>query len=511
MLKLVLRLAAGLVGLLVVALIAGVFWLRSSAPSLSGEYGVEGLSAKTSIVRDEYGVPHIFAENVEDAYTALGFVHAQDRLVQMEFLRWVAQGRLAEKVGASGVDTDKLSKTLNLKKIGELSLARADAETVRAFQKYANGVNAYIDSHKGAWPLEFVLLGETPEKWSAADVFSLSGLILFAMPDWQDELVHADFSRQLSAEQMDEFFPLYPENAPVTYSASVAPSKEARSANPAGESRHAGWPFAKGGFASNTWVVAGSRTKSGLPILASDPHGGFTAPIDYYLSRIEGPGFSFRGVGSPGFPAYMMGHNSKIAWGLTDLGADVADLFLERTIDADTYEGPDGPLPFTVREEVIKVKGGEDITLKVRETRHGPVISDVHKGAADYAATVGPEYAVALSMEASKRGVNFSSAMFHVNKAQNWNEFVAALEGYDFQQNFSFADREGNIGMVSAARLPEKDGSETHMPREGWLADNDWKEVKSVATILHEENPAQGFIANANNRLTPYGSSYEAS
>lgn len=509
--KVLLRLVGAVAGLVMIAVAGGYLWLKSSAPALNGDVSVHGLAAETAIVRDEYGVPHIFAETVEDAYAALGFVHAQDRLVQMEFLRWVAQGRLAEKVGAGGIETDKLSRTLNLRRIGELSRAQADENTVKAFQKYADGVNAFIDSHTGAWPLEFVLLGETPEHWSAEDAFSLSGLILFSMPDWQDELVNARFANQLSPEQMADFFPPYPDDAPVTYSSSVAPQKEARKRETSTPGQHAGWPFVRGGFASNTWAVAGSRTKSGLPILASDPHGAFTAPIDYYLSRIEGPDFSFRGVGSPGFPAYILGHNKSIAWGLTDLGADITDLYLERTIDENLYEGPDGPAPFTIREEIIKVKGGNDIMLKVRETRHGPVISDVHRDAAAYAAAAGPNHLIALQMEASSAGVAFPSVMLQVNNARNWDEFLAALEGYDFQHNFSYADRDGNIGMVSAARLPEKNGDGMLTPREGWIAGNDWTRIKPVASVLYEKNPVQGFIANANNRLTQEGSSYEAS
>ena len=509
--KIAARVAVGLAVTTAVLVAGAFFWLKSSAPSLNGKLVVAGLSDNVSIVRDEYGVPHIFAETQGDAYTALGFAHAQDRLVQMEFLRWVAQGRLAAKVGAGGIETDKLSRTLNLKKIGEISHARADAETIRSLQQYADGVNAYIASHKGAWPLEFVMLGAQPEPWTVSDIFSLSGLILFALPDWQDELVRAKFSSRLSPDQMQDFFPPYPENAPVTYSASVSPPTAPEDASRTNAIRHAGWPFVKGGFASNTWAVHGSHTKSGLPLLASDPHGGFTAPIDYYLARISGPGFSMRGVGSPGFPAFLSGHNDRIAWGLTDIGADVTDLFLERGLDAQTYEGPSGPLPFKTRTEVIKVKGGEDVVLAVRETRHGPVISDVHQGAKEYADGFGKDYAVSLSAEAFTRGVSFTAAMMQANKAQNWEQFITAMKDYDFQHNFSYADRNGNIGMVSAARLPDRNDAGSHTPRKGWLEENDWSKAIPVASILHEQNPARGFIANANNRLTPAGSSFEAS
>lgn len=509
MLKIIRRLAIGVFGAVAVALIVGFFWLKSSTPALNGARVVAGLQEEASIVRDEYGIPHIFAESLDDAYAALGYAHAQDRLAQMEFLRWVSQGRLAEKVGPSGVDTDKLSRTLNLIKIGRLSEARADDRTKRAFQKYADGVNAFIASHKGAWPLEFVLLGATPEPWSASDIFTLSGVILFSVPDWRDELVYADFAERLSADQMNDFFPAYPKNAPVTYSNNASPNEASR--NTPARQGHAGWPFARGGFASNTWAVHGSKTKSGMPLLASDPHGGLTAPIDYYLTRIEGPGFSLRGVGAPGFPALLLGHNSHIAWGLTDIGADISDLYLKRRVGDTSYQGPDGPLPFASRKETINVKGGDAIVIDVRETRHGPVISDVNKRAAAYAARFGPDYVVSLSVEASHRGIAFTSALLDVNRAQNWNDFVAALVNYDFQHNFSYADRFGNIGMVSAARAPSRPAENGHLPKKGWLVENDWSDVTPVASILRETNPTVGFIANANNRLTPHGSPFEAS
>ena len=507
--KILIRTAVVIAGLLVVASIALFFWLRSSVSDYHGEQALPGLSADVTIMRDENGIAHIFAQTLDDAYAGLGFAHAQDRLWQLELMKRVSGGRLAEIIGEDGLEYDYLAHTLNLAEMGRITGERMNQETKAAIASYASGVNAYIDSHSGAWPLEFILLGVEPSHWTETDSLVMAGIGMFGMPNWEEELVNARLASLVGQDRLQEFLPAYPADAPVTHDPQDrSPETEITRKFPTMSS----WPFRAGGFSSNTWAIHGSRTRTGKPILASDPHGGLSAPTDYYLARVVGPDFEVMGATWPGLPGFMLGTNGYIAWGLTDMMADVTDLFVEKFAGDNSYYTPDGKAPIITREAIIRVKGQEDRIIEVRETRHGPIISDFHEEAANVAEELArgnakganETFAIAYASDARTHGNLMTQAMVGLAKARNWDEFEAALSSYEFQHNFSFAAVDGSVGMISAARMPErKPAADGLQPAPGWDGKHDWLGILGTEAMPRTLNPAKGFIFNGNNKLEP--------
>ncbi|HSV30129.1 MAG TPA: penicillin acylase family protein, partial [Candidatus Omnitrophota bacterium] len=410
-----------LILLTVVSASVAFVWLMSSLPRIEGRMPIKGLNMTATVARDHYGVPRITARSVRDAYFAMGWVHSQDRLWQMELQRRVGAGRLAEIVGDKGLPNDRFMRTLGLYRLAEAGFDKLDKPTRDALTAYAEGVNAWTDAHWHRLPVEFVLLGVRPEPWKPADTLVWARLMALQLTgNWRDELLKARLAGKLDARRMGELWPGYPGDAPVTIS--QGPAKALLDAMPeAAEPR----------LASNVWAVAGSRTATGKPLLANDPHLGFQAPVLWYLAGIEAPGLSVVGATVPGVPFHLIGHNGRIAWGTTTTHADTVDLFVEKAAGADAYMTPEGPRPFVSRDEVIRVKGGDDQVLKVRSTRHGPVISDL----------IGrPGEIVAMRATALEPDDLTAQAMMRVNRAVDWKGFQAALRDFAAPvQNFAFA------------------------------------------------------------------------
>ncbi len=504
--KLLGRLFAVTIALVVVAAIAGTFWLRSSLPNYDGSQVVQGARDTVRIVRDEYAVPHVFANNFEDMYFGLGFVHAQDRLWQIETYRRVSQGRLSQLIGPDGLPIDKLVRALNPELDTAAALSRLDPEAQQVLKSYAAGINAYLAGHDGATPPEFVLLGAEPEPWSVDDLLKLPAIITLGMSNWQKELLNARVEKRLGSERLSELLPGYASDGAISYQP-PAPEQESKAGKE--HQRYGAWGSAISslrGFASNTWAVHGARTASGKPLLASDPHGGLSAPTDYYLVRLVSPSFEIIGASFPGIPAFMAGRNNTIAWGVTDMTADISDLYMEKLIDAEHYLTPAGPEPFKLRDVSIPVKGGEPVSFKVRETRHGPVISDVVDEAARTAALLGEDIVLALSAPMLNTGDFITQSMLRMNRAENWDEFVAAMSIYSFGQNFSYADLSGNIGLVSASRIPmRRAGHDGLTPAPGWTDQHDGQDVIPFDELPSVANPPAGYVFNTNNALEPEG------
>jgi penicillin amidase len=366
-------LCGGLIGLVLlvsIGLAGGYLWLRQSLPKVDGTIQVEGLSAPVRIVRDRNDVPHIEAASFEDAVFAEGFVHAQDRLWQMDFRRRLGAGRLAEVLGPAALPTDRFMRTLGLARAAEASLAYLRPDTVRLLDAYAAGVNAYLTTRSGPLPPEFLILGYRPEPWAPADCLVWMRLLALDLSrNWRDELLRARLTKRLSEDQIADLWPESVSSAPITL-VELARSLSADALAAALP------PSPPSGMGSNAWVLNGSRTQSGAPLLANDPHLRLSAPGPWYLAHLEAPGRTLIGATMPGLPGVALGHNGKIAWGFTNTGPDTQDLFVER-VDPDDpaqYLTPAGWVPFATRDEVIRVQGGEPVTLHVRETRHGPVL-----------------------------------------------------------------------------------------------------------------------------------------
>ncbi len=433
-----------LIALLLILLVAGIFLVRSSFPRTQGTIHVAGLHAQVEVLRDAHGVPNIYASDMHDLFFAQGYVHAQERFWQMDFWRHIGSGRLSEMFGESQLETDKFLRTLGWARVVEAELASLDAETLSVLQAYADGVNAYLAQRRGpALSLEYAVLGlltpgYTPEPWTPLNSLTWAKAMAWDLGGNMDlELERAVLLRTLGPERLAELFPAYPIENPVIvagpYAAGVSAS--ANASLPA-----AAWPgltqvaarvadlntILDGeleGIGSNNWVVSGSRTTTGAPLLADDMHLGLRIPSIWFENGLhceprseacplEVVGFSFAGL-----PGVVVGHNRDIAWGVTNVGPDVQDLYLERLNpdNPNQYEVNGQWVDMTIVEETIQVAGGEPVHLTVRYTRHGPILSDVDEAYGGLAAAQGEgvkdRYAVSLRWTALDPATILRSAM----------------------------------------------------------------------------------------------------
>jgi len=486
------------VTLIVLAVFATGYLFYRAMPVYSGQAALPGLSANVRVWRDAYGVPHIFASNMNDAARALGYLHASERLYQMELSRRTGQGRIAEIAGPDMLGVDKFLRTLGLYKLAQSSFDALSADAQARLNAYSEGVNAYLAGHMNALPPEFLLTGVTPELWKPADSMVWMKLIAWQLSrNHAQEIARADLATKLPAEQAAWLMPDLSENAPI----STAPEAHRdHAALDAPERKLREWLRLAHG-ASNQWMVSGAHTTTGKPILANDPHLEIGAPILWYLARIETPDETVTGATVPGMPVVLLGHNRSIAWGITSSQTDTQDLFVE-TVDAgkaDQYLTPDGPKAFEIRDETIHVKGGADVTLHIRSTRHGPVMSDV---SSDFASVAGPNQVVALAFAGLGDNDTTIQAVFGVNAARNWDEFLAALHFMQSpMQNIGYADVEGDIGMVSPGLAPVRKSGDGLAPTFGASGETDWDGFVPFEQLPRVHNPAAGFIFNANNPL----------
>ncbi len=495
--RVVARAAGGLLLLFFVVAVAAGVWLRSSLPVVDGVVKVAGLAGTVEIVRDARGIPHIRAGGTDDAYFALGFVHAQDRLWQMESMRRLGSGRLAEVVGTAALSSDRFMRVLGFHRLVEEQFRRLRKPVRRALKSYAAGVNAWLKTHGGALPPEFLLLGYAPEPWRPADSLFWGKLMALDISgNWRRELLRARLARHLPAERIDELFPPHPDGGPVT-----APDLAKLTQGLDLGRLAAAVPGVQGSprGASNSWAVAGKLTISGRPILANDPHLPFSAPVPWYLARIEAPGLDLAGATAPGVPFTILGHNRRIAWGLSSSESDLQDLFVERLDPGDSsrYLVPGGARPFRLRRELIAVAGGDDVVLTVRETRHGPVITDI-LGSAD--GTAGGGKVLALAATFLRDGDLTPQALFRLNRATGWDDFVAALADFHAPHlNVVYADVDGNIGFLAPGWVPIR--RRGRIPRPGWTGEADWTGFVPFRQLPRLFNPPQGRIAVANNKV----------
>jgi penicillin amidase len=518
--QILLRVAFAAVVLVVLVVAGGYFYLRQSLPQEDGELRLPGLAKPVEVLRDIYGVPHISAQSFADAIYALGYVHAQDRLWQMEVNRRTAAGRLAEAFGEGALETDRFLRTIGVRRAAEANFKQLDTETRSLLQAYAAGVNAFLGS-KPVLPIEFCMTGVNPEPWTPADSLGWVKMMAWDLGgNWRSELLRLRLSKSLSNARLHELLPPYPgETYPALpdlrqlYSGMERDS--VRLAN--GDSPHFSHlqmrkigtvPIyaAEEGLGSNNWVVSGAKSATGKPLLANDPHLGLTAPAVWYFAHLTAPGVDVIGATLPGVPAVVLGHNTHFAWGATNTGPDVQDLYLERLDGAGDYLTPEGPRPFRTLDEVIKVKGAADVRLQVRVTRHGPVISDVSPTAL---AAAPRGHVVAFQWTALREDDLTAQAAMKMVRARDWPEFLAALRDYHSpQQNFVYADAAGNIGFAAPGRVPVRKPANDlkgMAPAPGWLAKYDWAGFIPFAELPHSYNPAGGQIVTANQRITPPG------
>ncbi|MBS0447156.1 MAG: penicillin acylase family protein [Proteobacteria bacterium] len=501
----------GVLALLVLAA-AGVYvYGRRSLPQLDGSIALPGLHAGLRIERDAQGVPTIHAASVDDAMFGLGFVHAQDRLWQLETHRRIGAGRLAEAFGPSALPTDKFLRALGVRRAAAAQWKAASPELRAAVLAYAAGINAYLHQAMQARPAEFVILGLQPADWTPED--SLSWAIMMAWDlgaNWSTELMRMRLALRMPVARINQLLPPYPGEQPLPTADYAALFRELKVDGKLGQQALLDAPESGiEGVGSNNWVVAGSHSATSHPLLANDPHLKLSTPALWYFARIDAPGYKVAGATLPGLPFVVLGQNERIAWGFTNTGPDVQDLYLER-IDADDpgrYQTPDGWAAFESYREVIKVKGQPDVEMTVRATRHGPVISDA--GVADglTGPAAKPSYVLAMRWTALDPDPGTLEAGMRYNRAASVAEFIeASKQSVAPMQNMVVADRDGHIGEVSAGRVPlrkPENDLKGQVPSPGWDARYDWAGFLEAGLTPREVDPARGWIATANQRITP--------
>ncbi|WP_338150960.1 penicillin acylase family protein [Neoroseomonas soli] len=507
------RIAGGLILLLalVVAGVAATVWW--TLPARDGHFDIPGLSAPVEVAFDEYGIPRISARAEHDAWAALGWLHARDRMFQMEMMRRGASGRLAEVTGSGGLRVDRFMRLLGLVPRAEADLAALPADVRAALEAYARGVNAWIARRGRFAGPEFVLLG-APEPWRPVDSLLWGKVMgLWLSGNWRTELDRARLAAILPPERLEDLWPRdFSAGRPDApeMQAALAPAEAPPPAVPplAGLERlEAALPrFPEDAplpsMASNAWTVDGARSATGAPLLASDPHLGFGAPILWYLARIELPGGRIlAGASAPGVPGIVIGRSDRLAWGFTTTHSDTQDVFVERLAGPDAYETPEGPRTFTVREEVIQVRWGAPVTLRVRETRHGPVVSDLDAPAGRADGTV-----LAVAMANLQPGDTAAAGLIALNGARSIAEAREAARLITSpSQNLMVADADGGIAMFLTGRAPVRRSGDGSRPVPGWDGSADWTGFAPFEALPHVERPASGLIANANNRIVPAG------
>ncbi|WP_151634834.1 penicillin acylase family protein [Noviherbaspirillum aerium] len=509
-LRKVARTAGVLIAILAVAALAAGLWYRSaSQPAIDGTIRLGGLQGDVDIVRDAEGVPHIYAKSEQDTYFALGFVHAQDRLWQMEMNRRIAAGRMAEILGPNAVDADRFLRTLGIRRNAERILANLSAETRAGLEAYARGVNAYLATRSSPLPPEFLLTrAAAPEPWHPVDSIGWQTMMAWDLgANWSQEILRMRLSQRLSLDRINEFLPPYPGDPVLqTRDYTVLYGDMMTIAGQLTRIAAAAPASLVEGMGSNNWAVGGALSESGKPLLANDPHLGLSAPALWYFAHLSAPGFEVVGATLPGIPSVVLGRNSRIAWAFTNTASDVQDLYLER-VDPDNaarYQTPDGWAPFTARVETIKVKGAADQQLLVRETRHGPVISGALP-VVDRTAVNAKKYVVSFAWTALRPDDMTLQAGMKINHAGNWQQFLDGAADFNSpHQNMVYADVDGNIGFVAAGRVPlrkPENDLKGLAPAPGWDARYDWAGFLPFQDLPKEFNPPSGKIVTANHKI----------
>jgi penicillin amidase len=501
----------GVFAILVIAGVALFTWWNVNKPQaqIEGTARLEGLKANVEVTRDNYGVPHIVADNIEDLYAAQGYVHAQDRLYQMFFFRTLGRGQLAQVLDPSLVSADRFLRTLGFARVAEAELGQLDDSARSALEAYARGVNAFVNTHRDNLPVEFSLLQVGFEPWTPVDSLIFAKVQALDLTDtWANELLASDMIQAPGEDTTRKLLPGYPEGGPVT-----VPQQGGRSYAPDVQAfldvlrpLKGGWGE---GLGSNNWAVAGTRSETGNALLANDPHLGVRSPSIWYqiqMSTRDGA-HKVEGFGFPGAPGIVTGHNEKIAWGVTNLGADVMDVYLEQ-LDPEQhprqYRSADGWKPLQVFTETINVREGTPVTQTVRVTEHGPIISDAVPVTPALSTTVTGTYSIRWT--ALEPGHLFE-AVDDLQTASNWGEFRAALSKWNVPgQNFVYADTAGNIGYQAAGRVPVRSSGSGTVPVQGWTGEGEWTGYVPFDQMPTAYNPSEGFVATANNQPYAEGS-----
>lgn len=480
-------------------------------PKRKGSLHLQGLHDAVEIITDSYGVPHVYAQSEEDMYFAQGYLHAQERLWQMEVNRRLGSGRLSEIFGPIAVETDRFCRRLGLHRASASEVARLSKHDKGTLEAYARGVNAFINSHRTNLPLEFTILRLQPEAWQITDSIQWSKMMGWNLGgNWETELIRAELVARLGIERASRLEAGYDPSHPL-----IVPPGVAYQGINLGMLEQYEQVKALSGFGtlggSNNWVVDGTKTHSGFPILCNDPHLGQAAPSIWYECHLVAGDIDVVGASFPGTPGVVIGHNQHIAWGVTNAISDVQDLYIEKFHPSDSslyeYQGQ-WEMAQLVREEIV-VKGAETVVEEVRITRHGPILTTMaapnYSNAAHNGTSGGQSEQTEWPMALRWTGLeqcNIISSIQKLAHATNWNEFRDALHDWDVPpQNIIYGDHAGNIGYVMAGAIPIRAKGQALLPSPGWTGEYEWTGYIPFEELPQTYNPAQHFIATANNRV----------
>ena len=549
------------IGVLIIALLAGgaaTYYFKSylprqvaprSFPQIDGSIHVTGLNGQVDVYRDQMGIPHIYAATAHDLFFAEGYVHAQDRFWQMDAWRHIGSGSLSEMFGKGQVPTDAFLRSLGWAETAQQEYGMLSPDSKAILNAYTDGVNAYLQDHSGAaLSLEYAVLKLLSPDYQIAPWTPVNSLTWGKAMAWDlrgnmdEEIERAVLLKTLTPQQIDQLFPPYPSDHPVIVSQIGNGAPASAATQGAG---HFQIPEAtlsalqhnvslldaalgppRDGIGSNSWVVSGALSATGKPILANDEHLEIQMPSIWYqvdmhcepktaACPFEMGGFSFAGV-----PGVIVGHNDNIAWAYTNVGPDVMDLFIEKVNPANPnqYQADGQWVDFQTRTEIIRVSGGSPVTITVRSTRHGPVISDTYGPLQDTNSghapdfvpfkdraglLLPPQYVIALAWTALKPSSPFE-AIFGFDQAQNWDQFRAAARDFHVPaQNLIYADTQGNIGYQMPGDIPIRKSGDGRYPVPGWTGQYDWTGYIPFDELPYTYNPADGYIVTANNQVPP--------
>ncbi len=540
--RILLILISLLVVVALVAVAAGFYLPRQSFPQTSGTLTVTGLEQPVDVYRDAYGIPQIYASTQHDLFFAQGYVTAQDRFFQMDFWRHIGAGSLAEMFGKSELKTDRFLRTLGWARVSEQEYASVDADTKAILQAYADGVNAYLADHSGpALSLEYSILGLIASSYQVAPWTPVNTLTWAKVMSWDlsgnldAEIEYAELQKTLSKEQLVQLFPPYPSDHPVIVptpntssvgiDGQIASGENsgglAQQISPALDSLTSNLQDIQAvlgahtsDIGSNNWVISGKRTTTGKPLLANDPHLAIQMPSIWYevglhcRTKSEACPYEVTGFSFAGAPGVIIGHNDRIAWGVTNVGPDTQDLYIEKINpnNPDQYEVDGKWVDMQIVKETLKAAGGSSEELTVRYTRHGPIISDTYGSLEDFGSKAGislPQqpYALALRWTALDKNELFRAIVL-IDRAQNWNDFREGAKYFTTPaQNLVYADVDGNIGYQMPGNVPIRKNGDGRQPVPGWTDDYEWTGYIPFDKLPFAFNPPQGFIATANNAV----------
>ena len=518
--RVLLAAAGGIV--LVACLAAGLWWWSGRiVPALSGQEQVTGLARPVQIEFDRYGIPHIYANTRDDLWLAIGYLHGRERRWQMELYRRAAQGGLSELFGERMLPTDRRFLRVGLKRAAEAELARTTPQVRAALERYAEGVNAATQAG-GRWkqPLEFYALGVRPAAWHPADSLAISKLMAWRLGENRGaELVRAALSDMLPPGQVTELMGMTPAFAPTIVDhgdgrgagtdsrSQISASLPLRSSGTSREPLPEGlrWLSDESQALSNSWVVAGSHTATGRPLLANDPHLGVEMPAIWYEAHLVAPNLDVTGVTIPGLPFVVIGHNQQIAWGLTNVGADVQDFYVER-VDAKKrlYLNRGAWVPLKIEHHEILVRDRAPEQFDVFLTERGPVANvELWQGLtpSDGAEPPLTERPLSFRWDVIMHG-DTGGTFEGLGHAKNWDEFLAAVRRLGSPaQNFVYADTDGNIGYAMSGLIPVRTSHDGSAPTAGGTGDDGWRGFVDTRTLPTAFNPPSGMLIAANNEV----------